>query len=101
MSSIASSAPRPVVSDARVKLVVGLTQIKAVDRVLGSGVLALELVVATSMGFGHEDLEACQRRGLPGTNGGDVFIANSANIIVGLSVTRQSTGAEAYGWKIR
>jgi hypothetical protein len=68
-------------------------------RVLGSGVQALELV--ESMVFGHEDLKVCQRRGLPGTKAGDVFMTDSAGIVVGLVATRQSTRAEAYGWKIR
>ncbi|XP_006664932.2 glyoxylate/hydroxypyruvate reductase HPR3-like [Oryza brachyantha] len=82
-------------AEARVMLVPGIPPVQAdlLDRLP-----KLELVVATSAGVDHIDLDACRRRGIAVTNAGAAFAADSADYAVGLvvAVMRRMAAAEAY-----
>ncbi|CAL5036076.1 unnamed protein product [Urochloa decumbens] len=82
-------------AEARVLLVPGL---KVVTAELIGRLPALELVVATSVGVDHIDLDACRRRGLAVTNAGGAFSVDSADYAVGLvvAVLRRVAAVEAY-----
>ncbi|CAL5034070.1 unnamed protein product [Urochloa decumbens] len=92
---LAADAGEAAAAEARVLLVPGL---KVVTAELIGRLPALELVVATSVGVDHVDLEACRRRGLTVTNAGGAFSVDSADYAVGLvvAVLRRVAAAEAY-----
>lgn len=93
--ALAADADEATAGEARVLLVPGLKDVTA--ELIGR-LPALELVVATSVGLDHVDLDACRRRGLAVTNAGDAFSADSADYAVGLliAVLRRIAAAEAY-----
>jgi len=93
--ALAVDADEATAGEARVLLVPGLKEVTA--ELIGR-LPALELVVATSVGLDHVDLDACRRRGLAVTNAGDAFSADSADYAVGLliAVLRRIAAAEAY-----
>ena len=93
--ALAADADEATAGEARVLLVPGLKEVTA--ELIGR-LPALELVVATSVGLDHVDLDACRRRGLAVTNAGDAFSADSADYAVGLliAVLRRIAAAEAY-----
>ncbi|RCV32508.1 hypothetical protein SETIT_7G008700v2 [Setaria italica] len=92
---LAADADAAAAAEARVLLVPGL---KVVTAELIDRLPALELVVATSVGVDHVDLDACRRRGLAVTNAGGAFSVDSADYAVGLvvAVLRRVAAAEAY-----
>ena len=65
--ALAADADEATAGEARVLLVPGLKEVTA--ELIGR-LPALELVVATSVGLDHVDLDACRRRGLAVTNAG-------------------------------
>ncbi|RLM74131.1 glyoxylate/hydroxypyruvate reductase HPR3 isoform X1 [Panicum miliaceum] len=93
--TLAADADEATAAEARVLLVPGLKEVTA--ELIGR-LPALELVVTTSVGVDHVDLEACRRRGLAVTNAGGAFSADSADYAVGLviAVLRRISAAEAY-----
>ncbi|CAO2034334.1 unnamed protein product [Urochloa humidicola] len=92
---LAADADEAAAAEARVLLVPGL---KVVTAELIDRLPALELVVATSVGVDHVDLDACRLRGLAVTNAGGAFSADSADYAVGLvvAVLRRVAAADAY-----
>ncbi|CAN6247869.1 unnamed protein product [Urochloa humidicola] len=92
---LAVDADEVTAAEARVLLVPGL---KVVTAELIDRLPALELVVATSVGVDHVDLDACRRRGLAVTNAGGAFSVDSADYAVGLivAVLRRVAAADAY-----
>ncbi|PUZ46066.1 hypothetical protein GQ55_7G017800 [Panicum hallii var. hallii] len=93
--AVLEDADEATAAEARVLLVPGLKEVTA--ELIGR-LPALELVVATSVGLDHVDLDACRRRGLAVTNAGCAFSADSADYAVGLviAVLRRIAAAEAY-----
>ncbi|OEL19440.1 Glyoxylate/hydroxypyruvate reductase HPR3 [Dichanthelium oligosanthes] len=92
---LAADADAATAGEVRVLLVPGL---KVVTAELIGRLPALELVVATSVGVDHVDLDACRRRGIAVTNAGAAFSVDSADYAVGLlvAVLRRVAAAEAY-----
>lgn len=92
---LAAEADTAAASEARVLLVPGL---KVVTAELIGRLPALELVVATSVGLDHIDLDACRRRGIVVTNAGGAFSVDSADYAVGLvvAVVRRVAAADGY-----
>uniref|UniRef100_A0A0D9W1S7 D-isomer specific 2-hydroxyacid dehydrogenase NAD-binding domain-containing protein n=1 Tax=Leersia perrieri TaxID=77586 RepID=A0A0D9W1S7_9ORYZ len=92
---LAADADEATAAEARVLLGPALAPVTAdlVDRFP-----KLEILVATSAGVDHIDLDACRRRGITVTNAGDAFSAESADYAVGLvvAVLRRVVAAEAY-----
>lgn len=93
--ALLADADAAAAAEARALLVAGLAPVTAQH--LGA-LPALELVVCTSVGVDHVDLDSCRRRGLSVTNAGSAFAADSADYAVGLvvAVLRRLAAAEAY-----
>uniref|UniRef100_A0A0D3FRV0 D-isomer specific 2-hydroxyacid dehydrogenase NAD-binding domain-containing protein n=1 Tax=Oryza barthii TaxID=65489 RepID=A0A0D3FRV0_9ORYZ len=92
---LAADADEGNAAEARAVLVPALTPVSA-DLV--ARLPKLEIVVATSTGVDHIDLDACRRRGISVTNAGEVFAPDVADYAVGLvvAVLRRVAAAEAY-----
>ena len=82
-------------AEARVLLVPGLAPVTAQHL---ARLPALELVLGTSAGVDHVDLDACRRRGIAVTNAGAAFAVDSADYAVGLvvAVLRRLAASDAY-----
>lgn len=92
---LAADADEGNAAEARAVLVPALTPVSA-DLV--ARLPKLEIVVATSTGVDHIDLDACRRRGISVTNAGEVFAPDVADYAVGLvvAVLRRVAATEAY-----
>ncbi|KAM0844383.1 hypothetical protein ACQ4PT_057085 [Festuca glaucescens] len=92
---LAADADPAAAAEARVLLVPGLAPVTAQHL---ARLPALELVVGTSAGVDHVDLDTCRNRGLSVTNAGPAFAVDSADYAVGLvvAVLRRVAAADAY-----
>uniref|UniRef100_A0ACD5YZM5 Uncharacterized protein n=1 Tax=Avena sativa TaxID=4498 RepID=A0ACD5YZM5_AVESA len=92
---LAADADASAAAEARVLLVLGLAPVTAEHL---ARLPAVELVLGTSVGVDHVDLDVCRSRGLTVTNAGAAFADDSADYAVGLvvGVLRRVSAADAY-----